>query len=338
MEVIKKQIKSGAVDSCYLFYGSEEYIKNQYVNRIKEAIIDPAYEVMNCGKFNGKDVSADQIIDFAETVPFMSNKRMMILQDSGLFKTGRKDDSKKILDYLDNIPSSTCIVFLETEIDKRSSLYKKANKMHTVVEFVTPTDREIFMWIRKELKKNEIEMENSLIEYFIHIVPSGMESIINELKKLIDYKQQGVITKEEITRICTHSLDVRIFELVKMLGNKDTKGALKVYANLLEIKESPIGILAMMARQFRIILKVKYMRREGNDSKVIATRAGIHTFLVNECVKQAQNFTFAQLESAIRECLETDEGIKTGKINPELGVELILVKYSNASFSSLSAI
>lgn len=328
MEVIKKQIKTGEVDNCYLFYGQEEYIKNQYVEYIKNAIIDPAYEVMNFQALNGKGINGDQIIDFAETMPFMGQKRMIVLKDSGLFKSGKKDETTKILDYLDKIPTTTCIVFMESEIDKRLGLYKKLNKTYTAVEFKTPSDREITSWVKKELGDHGIQMDHSLIEYFVSIVPVGMESVVNETKKLIDYKQKGVITKDEIDNICTPSLDVRIFELVKMLGNKDTKGALKIYSNLLEVKESPLGILAMMARQFRIILKVKYMRHQGEANQSIVSRTGLRTFMVSECIRQANNFTFKQLEEALRECLETDQNIKTGIINPELGVELILIKYS----------
>ena len=95
------------------------------------------------------------------------------------------------------------------------------------------------------------------------------------------------------------------------------------------MKESPIGILAMMSRQFRMILKVKYMSQQGHSNQSIAKRTGFRHFMVTECIRQAPNFTFKQLESAIRECLEADVSIKTGMMKPELAVELILIKYSS---------
>lgn len=320
MEVIK---------SLYLCYGKESYMKNQYVDQIKNQIIDPSYEIMNLETHDGKGISVDQIIDFAETMPFMSERRLMIIKESGLFKSGKKDESTRLADYIDGLPKTVCLVFMESEIDKRMSLYKKANKNHEVVEFKTPSDKELVIWTKKEMNRHQLIMSNQLVEYFVRIVPQGMESIINEIKKLASYKTEGQMTKEEIDQVCTQSLDVRIFELVKMLGNKNTKGALEIYSNLLEMKESPIGILAMMARQFRMILKVKYMRQKGHANQSIATRTGFRHFMITECANQAPNFSFKQLEGAIKECLEADEAIKTGMMRPDLAVELILIKYAS---------
>lgn len=316
------------VKSLYLCYGNEDYTKNQYVNNIKDKIIDSSYEIMNLERHDGKTLTADQIIDFAETMPFMSERRLMIIKNSGFFKNGRKDESTKLLDYLDKVPSSACIIFMENDIDKRTSLYKKTNKFHTVLEFNTPSDKEIVNLVKKELDGYDIQIGDKMIEYLVQVVPTGMESVLNEIKKLANYKQTGKVTQLDIDSICTKSLDIRIFELVKMLGNKNTKSVLEIYSNLLEMKESPIGILAMMARQFRMILKVKYMSQKGYTNSSIVSRTGFRSFMVTECMRQASNFTFVQLENAIRECLEADEGIKTGIIKPELGVELILIKYS----------
>lgn len=320
MEVIK---------NLYLCYGKEDYMKKQYVNNIKNQIIDPANEIMNLEKLEGKGVSVDQIIDFAETLPFMSDRRLMIIKDSGLFKSGKKDESAKMAEYIDKLPSSVCIIFMESDIDKRLSLYKKVNKNYETIEFKVPSDRELATWTKTELRRYKVLMSPQVIEYFVRVVPPGMESIINEIKKLASYKAEGEITKEEIDQVCTQSLDIRIFELVKMLGNKDTKVVLEIYSNLLEMKEPPIKILAMMARQFRMILQVKYMRQQGQGNASIVSRTGFRSFMVTECVRQSSNFTFSQLEMAIKECLEADANIKTGMMRPELAVELILIKYSS---------
>lgn len=317
------------VKGLYLCYGNEEYIKNKYVNDIKDKIIEPSYELMNLEHYDGKKTNVNEIIDSAETMPFMAPKRLLIIKDSGLFKSGRKEESSKLLNYIDKIPNSTCIIFVEKDIDKRMSLYKKVNKNHLALEFKTPSDREAVKLVKKELKNYQIQIDDKSLEYLVQVVPIGMESILRELEKLANYKQEGSVTLLDIDAICSKSLDIRIFELVKMLGNKNTTKALEIYLNLLEMKESPIGILAMMARQFRMILKVKYMRQQGHSNTSIVSRTGFRSFMVTECVGQASNFTFVQLENAIKECLEVDEAIKIGMIKPELGVEMILIKYSS---------
>lgn len=319
------------IKNLYLFYGEEEYTKNKHVEQIKNKIIDPASELMNFEKYEGKGVTVDQIIDSAETLPFMSERRLMVIKDSGFFKSGKKDESAKLATYIDQLPDTVCIVFMENNIDRRLSLYRKVNKNHVAREFKTPSDRELVEWTKKELKPYQVTMGNRAAEYFVQVVPTGMESIKNEIQKLATYKGQGEITKEDIDNVCTKSIDVRVFELVKELGNKNTKLALEAYHQLLEMKESPIGILAMIARQFRMILKVKYMRQLGHQNQSIAKETGLRQFMVRESVTQAPNFTFSQLERAIKECLEADEKIKTGMMKAELAIELILIKYSTKS-------
>ena len=63
-----------------------------------------------------------EIIGLADTMPFFAEKRLILMEDSGFFKGGAGAD--ELTEYMGGIPESTCLVFVESEVDKRSRLYK----------------------------------------------------------------------------------------------------------------------------------------------------------------------------------------------------------------------
>jgi len=123
-------------------------------------------------------------------------------------------------------------------------------------------------------------------------------------------------------------LESHIFDLLKAMGYKKTDEALKIYSNLINNKEHPIKILSMITRQIRLILQVKYLSEQGFNAKKISESIKEPFFVVNDCLKQAQLFTLDKLKEGINDCLETDIASKTGKMDPNLAVEIFLVEFS----------
>lgn len=329
MKELKNDIKNKQFKSCYLFYGSEGYLKKAYENSIKKAIVDESFETMNFDMFDDKKVLTTKVIDALETLPFMAEKRFVLVRDSGLFQTGRKDESEKMADYLSTIPESACLLFVEEEIDKRGRLYKSIVKNGRAVEFKTPDEKTLVNWIMSELKKKKMEINSATAIYLIRTTGSNMENIVGEIEKLSAYKaQNGKIENEDIDKVCIKSFETKIFDLVAAIGNKKPETALEIYRNMLLMKESPIMILAMIIRQFRLIFQCKLLLKQGEASASIAQRLSQREFVIRECVKQSQNFSIEILEKAVKECLETDIAIKTGGMTGELAVELLILSYS----------
>lgn len=331
MKTLKQNLKEKKFAKSYLFYGKEGYLRDAYLQRVKKELIPGEAEMMNVTIFEGKKVESGTIIAMADTFPFLSEKRLVIVRDSGLFQAGRKDETEKMANYLGNVPESTCLLFVETEIDKRNKLYKAVVKVGQVVDFSPLTERELLLWITKECKKENIAIDGSVGSYFLRSVGGEMEYIYGELQKLMMFKGQGgVLSREDIDAICSKSLEMRIFDLVAALGNQKPREALLIYRHLLLMKESPIGILVMLVRQFRLILQCKLLLEQGTPQSAIGEKVGIRDFVVRECVKQGKNFSIPKLKNAMEECLQTDVDIKTGKMVGDLAVELLILKYGKA--------
>ena len=116
MKTIDEDIKTGQFKAAYLLYGDEDYLKKQYRDKLTKALMGQG-DTMNFAKYEGKDSSIEEIISFADTMPFFADRRVVLVEDSGFFKSSQET----LADYFSNIPETTCMVFVESDVDKRSN-------------------------------------------------------------------------------------------------------------------------------------------------------------------------------------------------------------------------
>lgn len=329
MQGLKKQITEKDFHQIYLFYGEEKYLIDFYLNKVRDTALSNGDITMNYDHFDS-NVDIDKVCDAIETLPFLSDVRVIIVNDSKLFKSGKKNDTEKLADKLKNIPDSTIILFVEEEVDKRNKLYKTINSNGYVVEFKKLTENDLSKWVAKKLHAFNKKIEKDTALHFLKTVGTDMTTINNELDKLIMYDyNSNIITKDSIDAICIRTIDNRIFELVNAMGQKNRHKAILLYNDLLFLKEPPARILFMLIRQFRLILQCKLLSHKGLNESMIAKKIKLAPFIVRECLKQSRNFNEKTLTNALSDCLETDTNIKSGKVDAKIGVEIIIMKYSN---------
>ena len=327
MKKLEDDIKNRKFERVYLFFGDENYLKKTYTDKLRKALVSDGAEMMNLDIFQGKKPESKKILDSCETFPFMNDFRLVIVKDSELFIQGSKEESEKIAGYVKSIPKSSILMFIEDKVDKRGKLYKTVSQNGYCVECKIPSEKEMCVWVEKKAKEKGLVMKKDVVLYFLRSVNIGMESALAELEKLSDYVGEGEILKRDVDEVCAKSLEVKIFNMVAAIGNKKLKDALDIYNNMILMKESPIMILAMIARQFRIILQSKYLAEKGFYNADIAKKINQREFVVSQCLSQAKNFRKKDLLKALDDCLKCGANIKTGKIQDKLGVEMIIMKY-----------
>ena len=156
-----------------------------------------------------------------------------------------------------------------------------------------------------------------------------MGNIRNELEKLITFTMgRDVVTAEDIEEICTTRTENKIFEMVRAVTEKNQRKALDLYNDLLTLREPPMRILFLLARQFNLLLQVKELQRLGCDQKTIASRTGLQSFVVRNYTGCTGRYTTAQLRQAVEDFTQTEEEVKTGRLSDVLSVELLIVKYA----------
>ena len=229
------------------------------------------------------------------------------------------------------MPDTTCILFVETEVDKRNRLYKAVQKQGRITEFQTQDERTLMKWILGILKKEDRKITEATLQLFLDRTGTDMENIAMELDKLLSYTAgRDVITSQDVNDICTVQTTGQVFEMIRALAEKNQKKALDLYYDLLALKEPPMRILFLIARQFNQLLLVKSLAARGYDRAAIASRAKIAPFVAGRCMTQAKSFSTEQLKKAVQDCVEAEEAVKTGQISDTLSVELLILKYSRA--------
>jgi DNA polymerase-3 subunit delta len=326
---LKEQLKKNIFQPAYLFYGEEQFLKKHYLEEIQKKLIPSELQMMNLTVFEGKAIPASQIIENMELLPFMGEKRLVIVKNSELFLSGRKNDTELMSNYIPNIPPTSCIVFLEDTVDKRNKLFKLMHAKNYTVECESLKENDLLVWIKREFNRKNKNIDSKVGIYMLRMVGTSMENLANEIQKLIDYMEERKdVTTKDIDDICIKSIDAHIFDLVKAMGYKKVDQALEIYSNLILIKEPPIRILSMLTRQIRLILQVKYLYSQGLGQKEITEILKQPSFVIGDCLKQSQLFAIEKLKEAIEDCLQTDMDIKTGKMDGELAVEMLLLKHS----------
>lgn len=325
MKKLNEEIRTGQLKQAYLLSGEEAYLRRQYRDRIKKALMGDG-DLMNLHCFEGKGIAAGEVIDLAQTMPFLAERRVLVIENSGFFKKG----GEELAAYLSEPAPSAFFLFVEPEIDKRSKLYKAVSTKGRIIECNTPDEATLKRWVVELLNKDGKRITQRDLDFFLDKTGTDMENIRGEVDKLVCYcMERDVITAQDIEAVCIRQVSSRIFDMVEAVADKRQRQAMELYYDLLTLKEPPMRILFLIARQFNLLLQVKELKNKGYDANTIAAKTGLAGFIARKYVSQASKFKTADLKSALADCVETEEAVKTGRMNDVMSVELLIVKRSS---------
>lgn len=323
MKVIKEHIKTGNFHQFYLLYGSEDYLKKLYRDKLRTSILQDGGE-MNYSYFEGKDSDPRKIADIAQTLPFFSDKRLIIVENSGFFK-----NQNELTDLLNKTPDTTILIFVEDEIDKRSRLYKLVKDSGTVSEMNGLDEQNLKLFVASLLEQNGKKITEASITYLLEKAGTDMMNICNEVEKLISYcNDREIITTEDINAVVTTQITGKIFQMTDAIGSRQSDRALGLYYDLISVREKPLSILFLITRHFNILLQAKDLQSRGYSSQSISEMIGVPAFAVSKYLSQAKNFNVSRLKNALDFAADIEEQIKTGRMLEKIGVELCIITFS----------
>ncbi len=327
MKKLSEEIREGNLKQVYLLCGEEAYLRRQYRDRVKKALLGDG-DLMNLNCFEGKGIVPGEVIDLAQTMPFLAERRVLVIENSGFFKRG----GEALAEYLADPAPSAYFLFVETEIDKRSRLYKAASARGRVIDCKTPDEGVLKRWVVELLAKDNKRITQRDLDLFLEKTGTDMENIRGEVEKLVCYcLDREAVTVQDIEAVCVRQIGSRIFDMVEAVADKKQRRAMELYYDLLTLKEPPMRILFLIARQFNLLLQVKELKNKGYDTRSIGEKVGLKGFIAGKYVSQAAKFKEAELRQALTDCVETEEAVKTGRMNDVMSVELLIVRESMQS-------
>ena len=336
IEELEKDLNNGNLESIYFLYGEEQYLLETIVNKIKklfgECIKGINYILID-------DTNINNIISDIETPAFGYEKKLIIVKNSGILKKEGKRKNIElsktkerlntyIKENIEIIKQTTIIIFIEEETDAKQELYKTIDKLGTVCKF----DFQNLAQLQKRLKSicnlYEVKISDYDLKYFIECAGTNMQNLINEIRKLIEYKGNGgEIVKEDIDKLTIKKLESVIFDLTDNLGKKETAKALEVLKNLISQKEPLQKILITLYNHFKKIYITKLAEKYKKDVATSLQLKPNQIFLVNKYKMQSKYFKEKDLNSILQDFRDLDYNYKNGTIDLQIGLESVLCRY-----------
>ena len=333
---LKKHIQENKMSNCYLFYGSEDYLKQFYTNKICQKFVTPGSETFSLRKYDGKDNTLDEVLEGAQSMPFMSEYCVVIAHDFSL-DTLDENDKNKLLEYLSNLPDTSITIFWMDSIDvslknaKWKWVIDNFNKYAVTINFAKPDMRELKKIITAYVKKQGSIISDKSAMYLVELVGDSLNTLFNEMEKLCNFAGQGnEITNEHIDAIAVRSLEAKVFDLSKLVLNHNPQGALELLHTLMIQKADPIDIFGAILMAFMDVYRVKVAVSSGENVTYPAQIFDYRNkeFRLTNSSRYASKLSTEQLRECFDCFSEADYALKSTAQSGELILERLIVQIS----------
>ncbi len=292
-----------------LLFGDDPFAVRETVERWKKAFVEKHGDI-NVDIFEGK-TRAHQIIEATQTMPFLGEKRLVIVKD--FLAEGDSDEQKIMAERFKDIPDSTVVLFWENSApDKRTSLFKALQKSARLEEFKPILGDDLTHWIIKTIQERGATIDFPTATYLASLLPSDTWQLHNEIEKLLMYTGTEPITRDTIDNVVTAAHATTVFKLTDALGQRRSHEAIKHLHTLVEKGEEIPMIFGMLVRQIRMLIQIRELSQAGYSPASIASTIKQHPYAVSTIVPQSKNFTLNELKTLFSRLLNIDLRLKTG--------------------------
>ncbi len=328
----------------YILVGQNDFSLRQSLEEIKQSISDQALLAANTTTLDGQQVSVDQLRSVCETVPFLSEKRLVII--NGLLErfepktksrrqkkiapvTSQQNEYKSLAAYISKIPDSTILVLLDGRIRSDNPLLRELSAKAKVKSFPLLRDTRLRQWIQKRVTEEGGSISPQAVDLMAKLVGSDLWIMSNEIDKLILFTSGHRIEEEDIKAVVSHTQETNVFAMVDAILEFKAGTAEESLQQLLQRGAAPAYLLVMLSRQVQMIFRAKELGKQGKPKVEIQNRLGLTSeFALNKTLEQADRYPLERLKDVYHKLLEADLSIKTGKYDGELTLNILIAELS----------
>lgn len=320
MKKLQADLQNGIKKNIYLLYGSQAYLRNQYRDRLVKMFL-PEGDTLNYAHFEGTEIDLNEVISLSDTVPFLAEFRVIVLENTGLFDKS----CDELAEYIPNIPESTVLIFSEEDVDARLKAFKAAKSKGTAAEFNNLSEDDLKRWVVKKLADNKTQMTVKALDFFIANCGTDMLFIQTELEKLIAYTMdKDGIYPEDVEAICTVKVEDKVFLMLDAMFRHNADEALKYYGDLLALHQAPLMILGLIENQLRLLLHLRQMSNERLSEKQMASALSMNEYRVKKALPQARKSSKIWIMKGLELCADIEEAAKSGRMTAQIGLETVI--------------
>lgn len=324
------QLKNGAPQGVYLFAGPEEFVKREALAALANALLPEGMEALNRADLEG--ATAAQIIDAAETLPLLCERRLVTVCDWGPLLSGKargeEDDAARMLAYLDNAPATCVLVFyVHGEADGRKKLTAALKKRGVEVRFEPLTDAELLRWANARLRPLGKSVSQQAVSHLAFTAGRDLTRLSGEIDKLADYiGARGEIQVEDIEAVVSPSLEFSVFEMLDFLFAGDLTRAERSLNALLTGGQNCVGVLAMLIRQLRMLSHLALAQRAGGNTTAVEKALKLHPYAAKRAARQARQMDADALSKLYTQAVEADFAVKSGRLRDSEALQFFMLQ------------
>ena len=327
----------------YILYGKDDFSLQESLEKIKNGLGDREMLAVNTNVLDGQQIRLSQLIDACSSIPFLCPSRLVIVKGLlGRFepKSGQekrpvraKEKSNTIMEewtglaeYIKQMPPSTVLVLEDGDIRPGNRLLKSLSSLANIKAFGALKDRDLVDWVEERIKGGGGEISPAALKLLVSLVGPDLWVMSAEIDKLLAYSSGQTITEDDVKQLTSYAREANIFALVDAILEGRRNQAQQLLHRLLTDGASPAYILAMIARQLRLIVLAKDLgkRKSGQDKS--SSLESVSEYSLQKAIRQAREFNLERIKKAYDKLLEADLSIKTGKYEGDLALDLLVVE------------
>lgn len=322
--------KQDKIYPVYLFYGKENYLKEDISKKLRNRLIDSAYSEFNYNVFYGEKLSINEVINDLDTLPLMSKHKLVVIKEAEKIN---KNDETKLINYFNRLSlksnfSTLIIIYKESSPNKE--LITAIKRIGIVANFSITDKAKLALWIKSKFKQSNKNITQEALFYLQSIVDSDLGRLFNEIEKIDIYtKEQQIIEKEDVMITMGGSEAVNIFKVLDSVGDKDIINAIDGLVKLNQGNLHHLSIFAMIYRQIKLIFQTKLLLANGFNFKEVEKKLKLPYFVVEKMIKQSKKYTFKEIDKSYELLNIADLELKDSQKEPKIILEELVMNIIN---------
>lgn len=283
-------------------------------------------------KLNYKETAIEQIIEEAQTLPFLTDRKVIVIEEAVLFTAQKAGGSAEhnidlLIDYIQNKNDDTLLIFtvISEKLDKRKKVTKLITERGKQIEINEMTEKELMNYVRSVLDRQNVEISSEALNLLLEKTSYKYEAVHNEVSKLLLYCD-GNISLQDVENVVSVSLEQNVFLLTDFILKNEKEKAVKLARELILQKEEPMKLLHLVIGQFRLLYQVKILNGEGYQEENIAKTLKVHPYRVKLAMRHTRMYPLDALLKKMIICRDIDYKFKSSYLDRNALFELFILE------------
>lgn len=300
-----ERVAEGELDPVYILSSEQPLLIDRAVSAIVDAAVPPASRGFNYDVIETKGLTVARILAAAQTLPMMAQRRMVLVRDLAPLPAA---ELAKLIPYLQSPNPSTVLVALSSKVDRKLKFYAEAVKRSVLHVLEAP--KQLGAWVKAEAKRQKVPMDADACKRLVDAAGKDLARLSLAIDQLGLYAQGREVTVDDVDDLIADTRERSVFELTEAIGQVNLRGALAAVASLCEQKQSPVGVVVMVARFMRQLGLCHVAAAKRLPRNEIAGMVGIPPYLVPKVMEQSRRFQPDAVLRALTKLSAADRALK----------------------------